>query len=67
MIDAESDWVSVNYLAYCHLVKWIYHPITTFEEDIYVEILSLVETWNKDIYIKWLKQYGFNFKQGLKV
>ena len=37
MSDAESGWASVNYLAYCHLLKWIYHPITTFEDDIYVE------------------------------
>ena len=64
--NAESGCVSNNYLAYCRLVKWIYHPITTFEEDMYVEKSSSVETWNKDVCIKWLKRYGFNFDQGLK-
>ena len=33
MIDAESGWVSENYLAYCRLVKWMYHPITTLQTD----------------------------------
>ena len=33
MIDAESGWVSDNYLAYCRLVKWMYHPITTLQTD----------------------------------
>ena len=33
MIDAESGWVSDNYLAYCRLVKWMYHPITTLQID----------------------------------
>ena len=28
LIDAESGWVSDNYLGYCRLVKWIYHSIT---------------------------------------
>ena len=36
MINAESGWVSDNYLVYCRLAKWIYHPITTFKE-VYVE------------------------------
>ena len=31
MIDAESGWVSNNYLAYCRLAKWMYHPITTLQ------------------------------------
>ena len=33
MIDAESVWVSDNYLAYFRLVKWMYHPITTLQTD----------------------------------
>ena len=33
MIDVESGWVSNNYLAYCRLMKWIYHPITTLQTD----------------------------------
>ena len=33
MIDAESGWVSDNYLAYCRLIKWMYHPITTLQTD----------------------------------
>ena len=33
MIDAESDLVSDNYLAYCRLVKWMYHVITTLQTD----------------------------------
>ena len=33
MIDAKSGWVSNNYLAYCRLVKWMYHPITTLQTD----------------------------------
>ena len=44
MINAKSSWVSDNYLAYCRLVKWVHHPFTTFEEDMYVENSSLVET-----------------------
>ena len=52
MIDAESGYVSDNYLAYCRLVEWIYHPITTFEKYIYVENSSPVETWNKDVCTK---------------
>ena len=33
MIDAESGWVSDNYLAYCRLVKCRYHPIITLQTD----------------------------------
>ena len=33
MIDAKSGWVSDNYSAYCRLVKWMYHPITTLQTD----------------------------------
>jgi len=33
IIDAESGWVSDNYLAYCRLIKWMYHPITTSQTD----------------------------------
>ena len=51
MIDDESGWVSDNYLTYCRLVKGVYHPITSFEKDIYVENASPVETWNKDVCI----------------
>ena len=61
MIDAESSWVSDKYLEYCRLVKWVYHPITTFEEYIYVKNSSPVDIWNKDICIKWFKLYGLNF------
>ena len=32
-IDAESGWVSDNYLAYCSLMKWMYHLITTLQTD----------------------------------
>ena len=42
IIEAESWWVSDNYLAYCRLAKRIYHPITTFKEA-HVEKPSQVE------------------------
>ena len=27
VIESESRWVSDNYLVYCKIVKWLYHPI----------------------------------------
>ena len=69
----EAKWFILNLvgkaiiiLAYCRLVKWMHHPITTLEKDNYVENSSPVETWNKDVCIKWLKLYGFNFEQAFQ-
>ena len=66
VIDAKSGWVSDNYVAYYLLVKWIYHPINTFEGDTYVKHSTPGETCNKDACIKWINRYGFNYEQGLE-
>ena len=61
VIEAESGWVSDNYLAYCRLAKWIYHPITTSKE-VHVENPSQVDKWNMNDCKKWLKRYGLIFE-----
>ena len=33
LINAESGWVSDNYLGYCRLVKLIYHSVTYSKKD----------------------------------
>jgi len=43
VIESESGWVSDNYLGYCKIVKWLYHPIYKLKETIYDEPTSAVK------------------------
>ena len=64
IIEAESGWVSNNYLAYYRLAKLIYHPITTFNE-VHVENSLQVEKWNRNDYKQLLKRYDLNLEENL--
>ena len=45
LIEAEVGWVSDNYLAYCRLIKWIYHSVAMSKNGInnHVHDVSVTE------------------------
>ena len=43
VIESESRWVSDNYLGYCKIVKWLYHPIYKLKETTCDETTSAVK------------------------
>ena len=46
VIKSESGWVSDNYLAYCKILKWLYHPISKLKETIYDDPTSAMRNWS---------------------
>ena len=57
VIESESGWVSDNYLGYCKIVKWLYHPIYKLKETIYDEPTSDVKNWSLKMCNEWLREH----------
>ena len=45
LVDVEARWVSDSYLAYCRLIKWIYHSVAMSKNGInnHVHDVSVTE------------------------
>ena len=57
VIQHESGWVSDNFLGYCKIVKWLYHPIKKLKATIYEEPSSEVSNWTLEMCKEWLREH----------
>ena len=49
--------MSDNYLGYCKIVNWLYHPISKLKETICDEPTSAVKNWPLKMCKEWLREH----------